>query len=244
LGTSDLHPVHPQNRLSKYADDSYLFIGSNHLATATDELQHFTNWSKEKNLRINSAKTREMVIVRRNKCSLSTQPSISGVPRTTSIKALGVIIGEKLTITDHINKILCSGSASLYAIRTLKAHGASVKELQTITRATTISRMMYASPAWWGLASSRDKTRLEGFMNRLRRAGYLKPDDLTAETLAQAADEALFCAVQNNELHVLRGLCPVQREPLYNFRQRAHSFTLPDKDSVNFIPRMLYKNMY
>ena len=51
-------------------------------------------------------------------------------------------------------------------------------------------------------------------MNRLRRAGYIQPDDLTAETLAQAADDALFNAVQNNELHGLRGLCPVQREPL------------------------------
>ena len=185
-----------------------------------------------------------MAIVRRNKCSLSTQPSISGVSRTTSIKVLGVLIGEKLTITDHINKILCSGSASLYAIRTLKAHGTSMKDLQTITRATIISRTMYASPAWWGLASGRDKTRLEGFMNRLRRAGYLHPDALTAETLAQAADDALFRAVQGNELHVLRGLCPLQREPLYNFRQRAHNFTLPDKDSMNFIPRMLYRNMY
>src|SRR5688572_7692189 len=81
--------------------------------------------------------------------------------------------GYYVCFTHHI-KIICSGSASLYAIRTLKAHGASVKDLQTITRATTISRTMYTSPAWWGLASSRDKTRLECFMNRIRRAGYLK----------------------------------------------------------------------
>ena len=82
-------------------------------------------------------------------------------------------------------------------------------------------------------------------MNRIRRAGYLKPDDLSAETLAKAADDALFSAVQNyNELHVLRGLCPEQREPLYNFRHRALNFTLPDKDSMNFIPRMLYRNIH
>ena len=62
-------------------------------------------------------------------------------------------------------------------------------------------------------------------MNRLRRAGYLKPDDLTAETLAQAADDALFSAVQNNELHVLRGLCPVQREPLYNSYFDEHTIS-------------------
>ena len=195
-------------------------------------------------MRINSDKAREIAIIRRNKSSLSTHPSISGVSRTKSIKALGVLIGEKLTVTDHINKIICSGTASLYAIRTLKAHGASIQELQTYTRATIISRVMYASPAWWGLASGLDKSRLEGLMNKLRRAGYLHPDTLTAETLAQEADKVLFKAVQGNELHVLRNLFPLQRDPLYNFRERAHNFILPNKDSLNFIPRMLFKNMY
>ena len=36
LGASDLHPVSALNRLSKYADDSYLLVGSQNILNRQD----------------------------------------------------------------------------------------------------------------------------------------------------------------------------------------------------------------
>ena len=244
VGISDLHPIHPQNRLSKYADDSYLFIGSNSLHTAETELQHIHNWSEEKNLKINSSKTREMAVIKHSQSSLSNKPSITGIPRSTSIKALGVTIDEKLSVTEHINKVVKSGSASIFALKTLKNHGASADSLQLITRATIIARTMYASPAWWGLASEKDKSRIERLNNRLKRSGFIQSDSPSTNVLANKADTSLFKAVLLNENHSLRCLFPNQHFTPYFLRVRPHNFNLPDKDSRNFISRMLFLNSY
>src|SRR6218665_1904364 len=37
MNASDLHPIHAFNAMMKYADDTYLLVGSNHIATATAE---------------------------------------------------------------------------------------------------------------------------------------------------------------------------------------------------------------
>src|SRR6218665_1944253 len=37
---SDLHPLYTFNPLMKYADDSYLLVGSRHISTATEEFDH------------------------------------------------------------------------------------------------------------------------------------------------------------------------------------------------------------
>src|SRR6218665_2923362 len=88
LGAADLHSVSDKNRLLKYADDSYLLIGSQNITTAQHEIQNITSWAKSKNLFINDNKTREMAIIRKNKASLATQPSVTGTTRVTSMKIL------------------------------------------------------------------------------------------------------------------------------------------------------------
>ena len=81
-----------------------------------------------------------------------------------------------------------SGSASIFALKTLKNHGASADSLQLITRATIIARTMYASPAWWGLASEKDKSRIERLNNRLKRSGFIQSDSPSTNVLANKAD--------------------------------------------------------
>lgn len=53
FGTSDLHPVSNHNRLLKYADDSYLLIGSSNIGTRSAELAHMRDWAATKYLKIN-----------------------------------------------------------------------------------------------------------------------------------------------------------------------------------------------
>jgi len=50
------------NVYALYADDSYILIGSNNLSTATEEFDHILNWAEANNLRLNSQKTRELIV--------------------------------------------------------------------------------------------------------------------------------------------------------------------------------------
>src|SRR6218665_1067085 len=65
--SSDLHPLHSQNVLVKYTDDTYLLVGSKHIATADAEFQHISDWARCNNLRLNQTKTREFIVFRKSK---------------------------------------------------------------------------------------------------------------------------------------------------------------------------------
>src|SRR6218665_3002412 len=55
----------PENRISKYADDTYLIIGSSKRHTLRRELENVAVWASRNNLRLNPKKSREMIIARK-----------------------------------------------------------------------------------------------------------------------------------------------------------------------------------
>ena len=63
VGIADLQPVFSLNM--KYADDSYLLIGSRNVHSAQDELSHTSSWAPSKHLHLIPTKTCEMMVVRR-----------------------------------------------------------------------------------------------------------------------------------------------------------------------------------
>src|SRR6218665_26206 len=62
---SDLHAKSPRNSLMKYADDSYLLVGSSNICSVNEEFAHIKAWAAENNLQLNPHKTRELVVYRR-----------------------------------------------------------------------------------------------------------------------------------------------------------------------------------
>ena len=112
-----------------------------------------------------------------------------------------------------------------------------------MVRATTVARLLYAAPAWWGYASAEDRSRLERLVQRMQRMGLLPPRSPGVEEMVGAAEERLLQAVLRNDCHVLRGLFPPIVQRRYNLRPRRHNFELPAKDIKNFIPRVLYKRL-
>src|SRR5688572_12717958 len=143
VGASDLHPIHTFNIQVKYADDSYLLIGSSHLSTATEEFAHITNWAEANNLRLNATKTREMVIYKKRQAKRGPVPEvIPGAERVESMKILGVTLQSNLGMTTHIDKILATSSSSLYALRVLRSHGLQPAALHNITMATTVAHII------------------------------------------------------------------------------------------------------
>ena len=60
-------------------------------------------------------------------------------------------------------------------MRTLKAHGLAGRALWDLAGATAISRLTYASPAWYGFLTKNLVNKAQRVINRLKRGSCLPP---------------------------------------------------------------------
>jgi len=150
---------------------------------------------------------------------------------------------NRIIIIAKIAHTIISHAQALYALRVLRAHCMDDSSLQTIYRSVIISKLTYASSAWWGFTSTVDRQRLEAFIRRSHRSRCV-PHDLPAfADICLSADEKLFSAVIRDIDHVLHKLLPPlsTASQSYNLREgtllRLRTGRLSDH---NFIERMLY----
>ena len=232
-----------RNQLLKYADDSYLLIPASNISSTTMELAGVESWAASCNLKLNTNKTREMIITLPHSKNVIHPPELPGIVRTKVISILGVTITDKLGIGPHVDNICTRAHQSLYAIRLLSAHGLSGQRLHDVVRATTMSRLTYASSAWSGFTNAEQKARINAVIRKMTRLGYLPPDQPTFEELCTNADNSLFASVLMNPSHVLHKFLPPVKNTGYSLRPRSHNRLLPMADAFErrgFILRMIY----
>ena len=58
---ANLQPRHTGNVIIKYADDTYLVVPAAHDDTCAEELKHIQAWADDNNLRMNVAKSKEII---------------------------------------------------------------------------------------------------------------------------------------------------------------------------------------
>src|SRR6218665_647282 len=156
---SDLHPKHQRNLMTTYADDTYLLIGSNNIGTAAEEFRNIQSWAARNNLRINSNKTKELIIFRRGSKSVTypAKPLIPGAERVTALQVLGVVISSRLTMEEHLDQLISSCASSIFALRTLRAHGLRPPQLHHVARATTVASLLSRPGSFWDNETSRNE---------------------------------------------------------------------------------------
>jgi len=98
-------------------------------------------------------------------------------------------------MTDHIDHTVASCAQSLFALKTLRVHGLSGPTLHAVCQATTIAKLLYASPAWYGYTHASDRSRLESIIEKCKRLGYLDATHATASDISLKSDKNLFNAV-------------------------------------------------
>src|SRR6218665_240217 len=121
-----------------------------------------------------------------------------------------------------------------------------LKTLHQVTAATTIGRLMYGSPAWWGYSSERDLNRLDSFIRRAKRGGFLPDDAPSFREIAAQADSSLFKTLISNPNHVLRSLYTLGPTIQFHLRPRPHPFNLPVSDNRprNFFSSLMFLGTY
>src|SRR6218665_3792015 len=91
---SDLHPCHQENDMMKYADDTYVLVGSAMVHTVKEEFDNIKSWAAKNNLKIHPNKTKEIIFYRRSydRAQCSSEPLIFGAERVDVLRVLGVIL--------------------------------------------------------------------------------------------------------------------------------------------------------
>jgi hypothetical protein len=165
--------------------------------TVSVDLENVLRWAETNNLKLNTGKSREMIVARRGCGDLP--PPLDDVLRVDSMHILGVTLSRDLGVTGHVNEIIEASAGSLHALRILRAHGLPPKALYTVAEATTVSKLLYAAPAWWGLASATDRHRLDRFLAKTVRMGYLPSGTATVDERVSSAEDRLFQSIVWNE---------------------------------------------
>ena len=247
INSSDLRPLHTGNSLDKYADDVWLLTPCSNAHTRQAEIDHISKWAEENNLRLNLDKCIEIVITsqhsRRNAVPI---PELADIPRKDSATFLGVTITSNLSMTSHVSSLLTNCMQTLYAIRILKSHGLPQTGLHTVFRATILSKILYGAPAWWGFTTQQDKSRINAFLRKCQKFGYL-PSTTNMEENIKPISAKLFKATTRNSDHLLHSLLPPLADHPHNLRSRGHNFALTSTrtnlEDKNFLNQMLYPQL-
>ena len=144
-----------------------------------------------------------------------------------------------LHLTSHL---LYPRPPVLSALGILRAHGLLGCQLYDVTRVTLVSKLLYASSAWWGFANAETRKRFQSVLNRCYRLGFLPSDSATFETLVLDQCSTLFNDIENNNYHVLHQLLPPIRSTPYDFRPRSSQRSIPmsnDRMRKTFLCRQL-----
>ena len=241
INSSTLKPISPSNYYFKYADDGYLIVPASNAHSIPLEIEHQTSWASSSNLKLNLAKTAEIIFTNKR---VKPPPLTQGVLRVSSLKILGVTVDDKLTFSEHADSIITSCNQTFFALKTLRQYGMSDECITTVFRAAVIPKLLYAAPSFWGFLNAHNRSRLEAAFGKAIRFGYYPPAADNLATLQTAAEYKLFLNILYNSSHVLHCFLPPKKVTPYNLRQNSHGLSLPRKDDRNFLSRLLYQNIY
>jgi len=245
-----LQPGHDGNEIIKYADDTYLIVPAVSSDISIGELRQIRDWADENHLQLNVTKSRKIIFQPRGmrKKMVQLPPPCLGIEQVTQITALGVVINDHMTATDHVTSLLTSCIKLLYARRVLRAHGLPQQSLMDVFRATVESKLQYAAPAWSGFCTPEDRERLNAFLRRCVKLGYRDNSAPSIEDIFADCDDQLFSRINTNSLHILQQYLPDRSSLNYSLRPRRHNKTLITKTNElnkrDFIIRNIYKDIY
>ena len=245
ITASDLKTITPGNKLDKYADDTYLIVPGKNTNSIAAELSNISDWAKQNNLSLNKNKTKELIITKSGIKNFVPPPPTTGIERVDQLDILGVVVNSKLSYTDHIARLLNQSHQKLYGLKILKNHGLPLNKITEVTRSILVSRLVYASPAWYGFIHNTEFDKMKSIINKAKKWGLYSNSAPSLEDIIDQADRRLFKNIITNKNHVLYPLLPPQTQFPYNLRQRKHNYTLPTKTTLsikNFVIRMLYNN--
>jgi len=193
VNAADLIPKYNSNALIKYADDTYLVVPAGSISTRQDELHNIEQWSLANNLKLNRTKSLEIIFVNnRRKHSTQLPAELTDIKRVDSINILGVTVTNTLTVNEHVDRVLSNCAQSVFALRTLRAHGLNRECLHNVFNAVILAKLTYAVSAWICFTYAAERERIEAFIRRCKRSELCSAKTKTFAEICEVYDSKLF----------------------------------------------------
>jgi hypothetical protein len=121
--------------------------------------------------------------------------------------------------------------------------GMSAKQLSIFTLSIIVSHIVYALPAWSSFLSAENTDKINAFLRRLRRFGYLSYE-ITLSDLIHKDDYDLYCKICEPD-HCLNHMLHTRQNSQHDLREHGHVFELlsckTDVFKQTFINRVLFR---
>ena len=161
----------PACPLVKFADDTSqvgLIEKDNDLLYKSG-IQDFVNWCKNNFLKLNVAKTKEIIFdFRRANHTIPEDVIIDGdkVERVDSYKYLGVIFDNKLSFSKNVTEIIKKINSRMYCLYKLRAFNVKNEILQTFYTSTIRSVFSYGLVCFGGNLPVREKKMIDKIIKK------------------------------------------------------------------------------
>ena len=182
----------------------------------------------------------------RRKHSSQLPAELTDIKRVDSINILGVTVTNTLTVNEHVDRVLSNCAQSVFALKTLRAHGLNRECLQNVFNAVILAKLTYAVSAWIGFTRAAERERIEAFIRRCKRSELCSTETKTFAQICEVYDNQLFSKIIRNPCHILNHLLPPVSAAAenYSLRPRKHNRLLPERTTRLFDANFIYRNLY
>jgi len=216
-----------------------MIVPASNTSTIPLEMAGVQAWARRNNQVLNVTKSSEPIIKCKNSRKLVTPPLTDGITRVETLKILGIIFEPHVSFRAHVARTVSAASQSLYALCKFMNHGLQGSKLETVSRATLVSRLVYVSTSWWGPITNEERNKLQTVSDRAYRWGLSGGTRFDIAAICQLHDQRLFPDILRNAKHVLHPSIPLVHITLYALCPHSHNRTIPKRTIFtphNFIP--------
>ena len=238
INAADLTTVTAGNLVFKYADNTYIVIPAANVNYGYAEFDH-TLGQYNNLIRLNRAKSVEIIFTdgMRKPPEHHRYLTFAASPLSRSSASPWSIICPPASTSAMSSTRQVRAVRPCHETAALPWHDDSLRH---VYKAVVLSKLLYASPAWWGYTSAADKQCLQATIRRAIRLGLYTADDLTPSQIAADVDDNLFCEHTEQSLSCFVQTTSKQHWTTYNLRPRRHSLSLTVKTNCsNFINTLL-----
>ena len=101
---ADLKPLHPDNSLVKFADDTYLVVPSVNANTRRQEVDNIATWATANDLKLNVLKSKKVIFQNSRRRTTVTPPQpLPNISRENVLKILGITILQTICLRQNIS---------------------------------------------------------------------------------------------------------------------------------------------
>ena len=234
-----INDLQTQCPMYKYVDDITVFdiCNNDRVSILQQSVDVITNWTRDNDMRVNTTKTKEMMICFcRDETHVTATPTVvidgNTIERVTQAKVLGVTISADLSWNAHVDAIVCKARKRVFIIYQLKRAGISQSDLLRIYVSVIRPVMEYACQVWHTSLPDYLSDNIETIQKRCLRTifpGYSYGEARIMSNLPTLQDRRTkLCKLYFRKLtgtgHKLNPLLPDQRNMSYCLRT---SNTLP-----------------